>query len=504
MMPTISTTAPATSAGVEASLKRCFTERPQWFSNRASAVFPVRIGPDVDTIISFVDYWRLKKGLKTVTCVLRVFAEDGTVALRQIVPIASAHNQISLAGLLGVESFSGMVEVEILSPENMGFRFPAVVAFYRSAEFYSAVHSAGRVRNADETYTPRISTQTNWTCDARPGVSPFFHLFNGPRDGGLGEIEIRLMTSATDVAERRRIDFGLQAPYASKLVLLDELFDLRSRTTGEYFFALDLPEAEVYPRPIVGNYHHDIDFLEATHSFYWTTNLDYLDESDPDVILPAFVPLMCPPELNLELLGYPTNAPGDIVGTIRECDSSMRLHETGREVAWKTGGEGAPIWRFAANPDVPFASIDFRRGKIPSRLNAEFRYSVRSAAPRFATDTAWGAYACHYPPRRSHWGHGIVSSGYETVIMIRNVAQRRGESADAVAHLELFGLPQERVEAAIEVPAEGAAFVRVRDLFGTPRDARFVSWLLKSQCATLDTYWLSFSPNGGICGEHGF
>ena len=169
------------------SLADRFAGQGEAFANRASTVFPVLVRPHCDTIIVFLDYWRLKNGVAGVACFVRVYDGDGRLAVRQIVPIDGAHNEISLAGVLRCDRFDGMVELEFISDRNLVFNFPAILAFYRSGEFYSAVHAAGRARNPDERHVPARSTETNWTCKLGADVVPFFHLFNGPRTGGIGD-----------------------------------------------------------------------------------------------------------------------------------------------------------------------------------------------------------------------------------------------------------------------------------------------------------------------------
>ncbi len=265
-----------------------------------------------------------------------------------------------------------------------------------------------------------------------------------------------------------------------------------------------MPDAEFYPRLIVGNFHRDLSFLEATHTFYWNAVPDYVRPPDEDINRLSFLPLMNVPELSLELIGYPTNAPGQVTGRVRTASESGPLEETGQLFDCRTGGDDILPWRKRLEPGLSFQAIDFASGNVPARLNACYRYAVRGAAAPFSTDIAWGAYACDYPARHSHWGHGVVGGGYETVVMVRNMAHRNKEAHDASASLTLYGLDNPGVTREIIVPAESARFCRLRELAGNTSTPQLISWFLKSACPTLDTCWVSFHPDGSICGEHGF
>ena len=91
--------------------------------------------------------------------------------------------------------------------------------------------------------------------------------------------------------------------------------------------------------------------------------------------------------------------------------------------------EGAEMWRYHVKPDVSLVSFDFRNQQLPARLNTSYRYSVKGMQSQFCTDIASGAHAHVYPPKHSHWGHGLVSNDYETVVMIRNIAHNRATTS---------------------------------------------------------------------------
>lgn len=330
--------------------------------------------------------------------------------------------------MLDQSHFDGLVEIEFISNSNLVFAFPTIMAFYRSGDRYSAVHSVGHIRNPDEPRHPRRSTETNWTCKFAHRITPFFTVFNGPRTGALGNVVISVYNrSGTD----RPTDLR---PFSSRAVRLDESLDV-SNSVSDHPISINLPDDDFVPRLVVGNYHRDIEFIEATHSFYWSQlGDDMLRPHETDLL--RFIPAPNIPELGLELVFFPTNVPSQITASLRESLAGERLREIGQTMTWVIGGAGAELWRYHIRPDAALVSFDFRSQHIPARLNASYRYSVRGIQSPFCTDIASGAHAYVYGPKYSHWGHGLISNDCETVVMIRNIAHHRAQAPVGYSDLD--------------------------------------------------------------------
>lgn len=93
----------------------------------------------------------------------------------------SEHNEFSVREVISDSEFFGMIEIEIISLENIKFVFPAITGVYKSGSYFSGVHSAGRIKGSDENHNSIITEETNWECKFRDGISPFFHYIHGPK-----------------------------------------------------------------------------------------------------------------------------------------------------------------------------------------------------------------------------------------------------------------------------------------------------------------------------------
>lgn len=486
---------PVTESVSQKSLEKDFAARSDFHAHRSSAIFPVRLRADTDAWLVFLDYWSVKNGQKDVTAVVRVYSRDGTLACRRDYPAPALHNRISIRELLGGGDFDGMFEIEFLSGNNLRFAFPGVLVFYRAGAAFSAVHSAGRVKNAEEPYGDDWSRETNWACKFEPGISPFFHLFNGPRRGGLGRVAVELFGADGRLRATREIETGLEASFASRIFFLDEIF-AGERLERDCFAAVRVPNAHFYPRLVAGNLHRADELLEATHTFPWTAIADYVRDPGGKRWL-AFLTVPQPPELEVDLVSFPTNAPAEV---------ACEVLPGGRSLSWRSGGDGAPLFRFRPEPSEENVVLGFKSGSLPSRLNSSHQYRVRGANSPYSTDIASGAKPWVYPPKRSHWGHGLLGGGFETILMAQQVSHAPGQTASNKGGLTLYGAKGELGKLGFEVPADGCRFLRLSELLPgeAPAEADAVSWFLKTERPDLEIFWVAYAPDGRICGDHSF
>jgi hypothetical protein len=489
----------------QAVLADRFSTEREHHVTRASSLFPVVIRPQADTILSFSNYWKIKNGVDEVAFSTKVFDQQGRLCAVQNGMIRDDHNELSIRRMLGCERFDGMVEIEFHSVTNLFYPFPALIAFYVSDGGFSAVHSSGRVRNPHEPRVAARSTETNWTCRMEPGVVPFFHLFNGPRAQHAPEVTVSIHDKRGSVIARRQLRPALENAYASSLVRLSDVFEPAS-LPGDFFVSVDVPDGDCFPRMVCGNLHTAADFLECTHSFYWSslTN-DTLGTRADEPPLLSFIPAPKPPELDLEMVMFPTNAAGHVEASIRKAGDDHLLRETGETFSFVTGGDGAEMLRYRLADDVRLLSFDIRKGPIPARLNASYRYSVRGANMSFATDIATGAHGWVYPEKHSHWGQGLYGDGVETVVMFRNIPHRPKDRPAAHLDLRVFTADGEAARK-VEVPKDGVAFANLGELVpgGAAPDLRTLSWFARSDDLDVEAFWVSYSRDGRICGEHAF
>jgi len=493
--------------GSQKKLADAFADRSKFIAYRASTIFPVLVTPDNDTVIVMMNYWAIKNKLFNVCCNLRVYNESGDLVHIHHQRIDKDHIQISIKEVAALRDLKGMVEVEVISLDNMSFSFPAVVAYYKSKDNYSVVHSAGRIRNPDEPYTPAYSCETNWSCKFCEDITPFFHVYNGPKANSVGKIRAQLLGPNNQLIEEVVFDPGISSPFSSRVVLADELFEAKN-IPGESFIKVTLPNAESFPRMVVGNFHRPTNFLEATHSFKEVDFEDYCPDMKPGKSLLSFMSIMQPEELDAEMVSFPTNSPSraHVTAHVRKANDAI-LERTGEVLSWDAGSKADGIFVYRPNPLDKGVSLDFSEGRVPSRLNASYRFRVRNSSGKFSTDIASGATSSVYPAKHSHWGHGIISADYETVVMLQNISHNPGATRIAKGKLTIYSDKFSAMSCDVEIKPEGVCFIYLKQAFGLGssfKDGDFISWFANFDVPSVYCYWVSYTRDGRICGEHAF
>ncbi|MGM9513395.1 hypothetical protein ACS5PK_03995 [Roseateles sp. DB2] len=502
------------------SLAKAFDARKSFFAHRASAVFPLRIRTQSDLQIVFLNYWKLKAEIPEVAVNLRVYDTSGRLVGRQTLEKVELHNEVSIRDEVlaanGVEApFDGMVEVEVVSLKNLAFPFPAILGVYQSAGYCSAVHAAGRVKNADELKRPLKSQETNWTCRFERNadgyaVVPFFHYFVGAAPLDQDEtIEVSLRSPSGQVIAATSVPVGSMAPFSSRIFYADELFALDEVPEEGCFLSVALTARDIFPRLVVGNFHRSIEFLEVGHSFPISEFADYCPvpgADKPAGSSSSFLAAQTAEGLELDVKVFPTNCEGNA----RAALSSKKFNEARLtsldqhfEFSSALGSRGLT---FSLESDEEFRVLHLTGDSVPSRLNASYRYSVRNAPRRFATDIATGAKSIVYPAKWRHWGHGCVGGGYDTVILLRNNSHAPEETHSNAGEIRILGREIDR-SVAVQVESESCTCLKLSELLdldpeaGTPR---MLSWLMGLSQPVGETFWIAYRPDGAIFGEHGF
>jgi hypothetical protein len=498
-------------------LSRRFQIERDAYVTRASTVFPVRIRAHCDTLIVFLDYWRIKNNNTHVSIVLRLYDQNGYVVLAMPFGDIQTHNKISIKNLLqhqhildDAQTFDGMIEVEVLSPKNLFYPFPALTAIYQSGALFSAVHAVGRTRNPSEPRRKTQSVETNWTCQNGPDITPFFHIYNGPLENGLGEVEIKLLDLAGREIARTVLDGELVRPFSSKIVQLNDIFDVKTlglaAKTRDFFVSVSIPDTDIFPRLLVGNLHLRDDFLEVTHSFYWNSvGDDYLHQSDegPDIL--SFIAATNTATTDLELAFFPTNVPGRAKACIYEAPVNGVLASTGEVLDFKTGGPGSTAFRHSVKDNVALTSFEVRGGPVPARLNASFRYHVKGHNQKYATDIATGGHAHVYPDKHFHWGHGLIARDVDTTIMVRNIAHRDDNNEIAPATLTVVDEHGRTHSHTFDIKPRSSVNIQVSDLIALPENLETISWYIHTSNPNVEAIWISANlKTGAICGEHAY
>jgi hypothetical protein len=494
-------------------LKNAFAARNSFYSNRSSCVFPIYFKKtNNDLHIVFLNYWTLKSKIPKEKLVMnfRIYNNEGTLIERHTELNFNYHNQFSIRNMLSDSShddFEGMVEVEIISSENLRFSFPGITGIYQAGDFFSVVHAAGRVKSSDEVQEITNTQETNWTCKFSQDITPFFHFFIGNKKPENSSLKVFLRSNTGSIVEEKNIDISNMNPFASKLFFAEDLFD-KKNLTKDNFISVLVEHGSIFPRLVVGNYFKKIKHIEATHSFALIEGNDYCPADDKNQI-PSILNCYTDKNLSLTLNVFPTNCIGTFKGVLfsQEFDQdSLKSKNITKEYSTSILSNSI---KEKLEDNEKFLAIQLYGNEIPSRFNASYIYKVRGSKSAFSTDIASGAKSSVYPPKYRLWGQAYVENDYDTSILIRNNFHKPSETKPGNGVLTVYS-NSDKFELKFQIGPESAISISLLENFEqlkniSTNSPNFLSWFIEMDIPTCESFWISYRmSDGAIFGEHGF
>ncbi len=481
--------------------------------NVTSAIFPVIITKNNDLYIVFYNYWRNKNKIdgKNLRVFTKIYDTNGNLICHHGEKISKFHNQFSIKEILKkynkkIISFVGSVNIEILSLEAISFPFPAITAIYNSKNIYSAIHSAGRLKNSVETQEIMYTEESNWTCKFENSITPFFHYFVGNQTPYQKYITVKVLDKKNKLKAKKNVKIDDINPFGSKIFFLSEIFKNKKNFKNSDFVTVKVEHNSVFPRMIVGNYHKKNNFYEATHTSP-IVKKNYYAKSNQFPYM-SRIPLSKNKDLNLKLKIFPTLSEGNFKAeTFSKRLNEDHLKKTS-EIYYFSKKKLATLNAFDLNEDEDLKSIKFKGDKVPDRLYTCNFYTVKNAKSKYSLDIAETSFASYYPKKFTHWGHAYIGEGYDTVLMITNDDCSLNNLKSIKGTLNIYSKDfQEKIN--VKIKGNSLLSLNLSKLQSLKKfrkkNKNFLSWELKLKTPGCETKWISYrNKDGSIFGDHGF
>lgn len=253
-------------------LESLVSKSPSSHCNRASSIFPVFSDSNISMELLFLNYWRLKRNIDHLLC--RYYLRDwkGNLIFKKCfyVDDVKAYS-LKLSEILGRRvPFSGSLEVEFCSPENLVFPYPGVVVYYRGKHFSTCVHSAQRTFNDEQdqkTNGRAHAIESGFNIYANETSFPFLTYINGKKPLSKQVIELAAYNKDQKViGAQLKLDC---APYGTTYLSLEHWKELKPHLKGEAgCIKAKLSDPSIFPRLIVGNKNTANQSIAVTHTYY--------------------------------------------------------------------------------------------------------------------------------------------------------------------------------------------------------------------------------------------
>lgn len=504
---------------------------------RSSAIFPVMHTDTYSSKVIFMGYWLLKRNIREVGLLYTLRNASGTLLSRKYVLIDSAKAwsvQMSeytdlLLELGESEEFTGSLELEVFSTQDLVFPYPAFVLVYFNENSSSVVHTVGRVYNDIEDLQQNNEYQVSesgFDIYGRDGLAPFLSFTNGPLPAERPEVTYQIV----DINHQTTAGtFSLPPlkPYETVFLYLKEYLDLKTilgNQPGMIRFGHNF--SGFFPRFLVGNLDQNAGSVSITHSYYDNSGVAdsraYWPRQDERFLdSSTSIPLYLTDDFFTKLVVYPVFSPSDFTLSFRFFDADGTFL-----------GEATDAYQFHS-ADGQYMQIDLGNlakqagistevaktaqliahwadaNRIPTRLKFGLnvgQYGRLSALPSnvcFAPQV--GNPTVLKKPGTFKWAPFVNVGNSE--IALTNSAPLRTYDRPANVTLSFYReADQAVIERTCVVPPNGIYTIRLTDddelrqFFG---DAS--GWLTaRADNPFLNGYYFDFHPNGAVAADHLF
>ena len=332
---------------------KSFRETPgvsqKFLCNVSSSTFWFENNRSIKTIISFLDYWKLKNNLQ-VTIFANTFSMNGKLIEKKEIKFSKGFvkNFYPLEGKNG----SGSVEIKITSKENLRIPYAAIVAIYKTKKGITGVHSYSRVYY-EKGENMSKGLEGSWTIRDTKKVSSFCVFHNGNRLQAKQIMKVYIQNKNDDIIPIK-IKIPKMNPFgAVKIKLKDYFSNLVNFLDGDIGTACS--EFNVnggFARMLIGN-ESEIkgEDMQVTHSnfLYKKLGSDYLQKKEKSLKLyPGKV------NSNSKFIIYPHLVEGNYKATVGKKSIIINKDQKVLDVKLRR-----------PHREIRFEAV---RGKLPSRI----------------------------------------------------------------------------------------------------------------------------------------
>lgn len=501
---------------------------------RASGVFYAIVDETRTTVVSFMNYWKLKNNNDQIGTLVTLRDRDGVRLARSYFELDKTVYQIDARELLELAQqqsnadmvtpnrFEGTMELEFYSKEDMKFAFPALLVFYTHPTGVSCVHTNQRIFNNREDLergSKFNAWQTGFDIHCRDGAKPFVFLVNGERAAKDAEARLILFNEAGARLDRTVALGDLPAYGARRLDLrsVDGVTDFLGDGTG--FVKADVDLADVYCRFACGVEQAD-GFIAVTHSYFDCNGFaDYYgaDAFAADTYT-CFVPVNLVDRVDAEVVFYPIQSPAVMRFAVQA------FNETGAERAWidcerpfyTDAGEQYRMDPKAILADAGVETgaemvcihLSSDNGEIPSRITFGLNYKVGDQPGSNISSSVLMASSHGAKSRSWLWGAAVAQPGGRNVAMISHMSRQKGDRSTPDYTVTLYNRDGVLAESGGTIPNGTGVNVEIENLLAANRyqanPGEYFWYVVRSDNPSLICNQIHISASGRIGGDHSF
>ncbi len=492
---------------------------------RASALFYAVCGTHINTRVGFLNYWREKNQVEGIGVLVTVRDAQGTKTLRQHSLLTDMTGHYDLRQMLdsaghASADFTGSMELEFFSAQDLKFQFPGVTVFYQTPGGVSYVHTNQRVYNHAEDKArgaPLNAWQTGF--DVFANQNPFVYLVNGPTAfvGGMADV---VAISANGDTYSETIALPAMAAYATHNWQVNSAAALTEFLGSDPGMCkLNLPLEDVHLRLGVGHAVPGDPWHSVTHSFFDATEqADYFNTpSLATDTCPAFIPFVLPAQLDVDLVLYPIYSRAKMrltLGGYRDDGQLVFMQDVGTYQTPQDGIRRLVIRELLAQHELSaMASLYVLRfdpqdvPKLPNRITYGLNFRQGQRLGTNISASAYVARSWGIGPRSWKWGAVVLLPGARNEIMICALRNGKSDTDTATGTVSIYDQAGLVVKQAFALKDCTAQTFHAEALLAQVSyiSADSIVWyVVESAQAWLDVVGITVSAQGNVGGDHSF
>ena len=502
---------------------------------RSSAIFPVLQQKGITSRVLFMGYWILKRHIREISAVVTLRNNEGVLLARRNLLIQEAKTfrvelaaELERAGLGKDSIFSGSMEVEFFSTQNLFFPFPAVVVNYYGPNFSTVVHTAQRIYNDFEDMAKNSQTQvpeSGFNLYADEEREPFIGLINGSSPVQNSIMTLELVNSRNQTLSCN-ITLGDLSPYQTSWIYPGRHCYLKTFFEGKPGAAKIHFEVDwIFPRLVVGNFHPKIPALSITHTYYdcseATSDSNYWKKEEEgwhaaSLTVPGeisknhftniyFYPLYSPSNFAIDIEIYSTK--GILIGTKKNAAS---IHAPNFELHCLPLKTFCEELRISDKEDYALRLIAraLNGSKIPARIKIGLDIGFQdSRVPcNICTNLQPFNPSLENKPTSFRWAP-VLADQPKATIWLMNSSPATDYKRQADLELTFYRESDaETLKRTVSLPPHGFMVITTaQDEELTRFFQNQVGWMtLTTTNPYTTTYYFAENPSGVIGGDHGF
>ena len=366
--------------------------RKSGFGNvlRSSGIFYYRKDSVFRTTITFMNYWKVKRGLD-IAVIASLRDNGGELISREELAFDQGHVW-NYAPAPPSTPFEGSIEIEVFALSDMVIPFGAIIAIYETDCSVALTHNYARIYSSHEIEERRTVTngeESCWTLRDGNGVRSFAVFHNGS-DLQPAQTAVFAVTNAAGVRQSVETQIPELPPFATHKFVpaenfagLEEFIDGQS-ANGSLSYTLN----KAFTRMLIGNESIGSGDIQVTHS-----NFNYSRHKTDEIDRPGARAYMMMPDAGIEgrrLRIYPDSD----VGVYRMIHSDGRMHEFSNKDVFELEAPSGVITFAKRDGGLPTRVVtaivgDAGEGRVPFELSLGILHEARPPKRMW-----WAPIAC--------------------------------------------------------------------------------------------------------------